>query len=116
MFVFSLGNKESFENLEKWIAYLEKDLGIQDKMMLLVGHQNDTETDRKVSKFDIKELVRDLGCDYVETSCLDRIVDEKDTVNEAFDKIILKAEGLIEARNSAPTGALNIKDINFKER
>jgi small GTP-binding protein len=73
MVVFSLGNYESFSNLDFWISKLKELSG--DVPYIIVGNKSDLK--REVDAEFIDEKVSELGVDYFETSAkLNEFVDE----------------------------------------
>lgn len=68
--VFSFDNKESFNNVEKWINKIEN--GEDLPLIVLVGNKSDlSEKERKIKKEEVDEVCRNLGIDvYYETSSL----------------------------------------------
>jgi Ras-related protein Rab-1A len=77
--IFDLTNRESFDNVEKWIADSRSDT--PDADYILVGNKLDLLKDRKVSYYDGITKSRNLKCiSYIETSGLNGT-----NVVEAFD-------------------------------
>ncbi|MHA1679792.1 MAG: Rab family GTPase [Promethearchaeota archaeon] len=66
--VFDLTDRKSFDDVKDWYKDLQKvDDGVP---YLIIGNKNDLKTERVISKGEIQELKKELGCDVVETSAL----------------------------------------------
>ena len=81
LFVFSLNEKESFDDMMKWINLYNDNKNKSDVPRILVGNKNDLE--RKVEKDVIdKFLEKNTDLKYVETSAK-----ENTRINELFQEI-----------------------------
>ena len=73
MIIFSLGNYESFKNLDFWISKLKELSG--DVPYIIVGNKSDLK--REVDVEFINKKTSELSVDYLETSAkLNKNVDE----------------------------------------
>ena len=81
MIIFSLGNYESFKNLDFWISKLKELSG--DVPYIIVGNKSDLK--REVDTEFIKEKASELGVDYFETS-----KKMNEYVNEAFERLSIQ--------------------------
>lgn len=68
--VFDITNRESFNNIKKWLDDVDKlaPLGV---VKILVGTKSDLDHERKVSKYEIQLLANELDIKYIETSAKD---------------------------------------------
>lgn len=83
--VFAVNDKASFTNITKWIEFLEDNIDISTKQIVLFGNKIDLKEERKVTIEEIKKRAKDLEVDYYEISA------SKDIgINEAFDAIVDK--------------------------
>lgn len=89
--MFDLTKEDTFKNVIKWLAELER-YAAEDVRRILVGNKSDL-PNRQVATKDALELAERLGLEYVETSAKDRT-----NVDQVF-----------------VTLAKNIKDRNMEE-
>jgi len=90
--VFDVTNKESFENVSKWVQ-LAKETVKEDTEYLLVGNKIDLEVERKVNYEEAAEFAKVNGMDYVEIS-----VKDSTNLGEIQNEIIPKAIKVYERR------------------
>jgi len=64
IYVFSLSDRTSFENIQNWADEVHRTLG--DVPAILVGTRRETRKPRRVTKREAKELARHLGVPYLE--------------------------------------------------
>ncbi|MFX1541018.1 MAG: Rab family GTPase [Promethearchaeota archaeon] len=64
VYVFSLTDRVSFDNVIHWVDEVRKVLG--DIPAILVGTRLETRKRRRVSKREVKELAKHLGIPYIE--------------------------------------------------
>ena len=81
MIVFSLGNYESFTNLDFWISKLKELSG--DVPYIIVGNKSDLK--REVDAEYIEAKVSELGVDYFDTSAK-----FNEFVDEAFEQLSIQ--------------------------
>ena len=67
LIVYEIDNKESFENIPKWIEEC-KNNAPKTVLMILIGNKRDLEDNRKVSKDEGRELAKKNGMEFLETS------------------------------------------------
>ena len=60
MLVYDISNKESFENLERWLVEL-RDHADEKIEVVLVGNKSDLESQRQVSTAEGQKLADDEG-------------------------------------------------------
>ena len=83
LIVFDLTNQESFDNIQKWIAKSDNKI-----KKIIVGNKSDLVDQRKVTKEDIKLIIKKYN--YVEVSALNGT-----DVGKAFDTLI---QSIVEKR------------------
>jgi len=81
--VYDITNRKSFENVKYWIGELSNCLNIKNTCLLLVGNKTDLNLARTVSINEGKEMAKEYGALFFETSVLN-----SSNVNEAFNEII----------------------------
>ncbi len=64
VYVFSLTDRASFDNIPKWVEEVHKVLGVIPA--ILVGNRRDARQRRLVSKQEAKQLAKHLGIPYIE--------------------------------------------------
>lgn len=64
VYVFSLANRVSFDNVINWVAEVQQVVGIVPSV--LVGTHQDSRTQRRVTKREAKQLAKHLGIPYIE--------------------------------------------------
>jgi small GTP-binding protein len=82
MLTFDLTSKESFEDLQEWLAEVER-YTVGGLVKLLVGTKSDLADKRAVTEEEAKAYAKKLGVSYVETSSKDG-----KNVQEAFDTLL----------------------------
>lgn len=80
MLVFDVTNKESFQNLQKWLVKAETCAG-SDVVKLLIGAKSDMEN-REVTKEEAEQYAESIKLNYVETSAKESM-----NVTEAFEQL-----------------------------
>lgn len=82
LLVFSLNEKQSLEDLEKWVQYLQNNAN-PNAIIILVGNKSDI-TERKIDMNEIKAFQKKYKVNkYVETS-----VKEGSSANEVFTDLV----------------------------
>ena len=81
MVVFSLSNRESFEGIDFWISKLKELSG--DIPYVIVGNKSDI--NREVNKEKIKNKLKELGAQYIETSAK-----LNENVDKAFESLCIQ--------------------------
>ena len=67
--VYDITNETSFENVERWYEYVQREAG-KNISIILVGNKCDLENERKISKEKGQEKAKNLKCAFFETSAL----------------------------------------------
>lgn len=99
MLVFDVTNKESFDNLQKWLSKADTCAG-PDVVKLLIGAKSDL-PDRQITKEEAEDYATKVGLKYVETSAKDSV-----NVTEAFEELaaeMLQKTGSAQTRPPQPT-------------
>ena len=94
MIVFDLTDEQSFRNVSKWLDQIKKH-GDPSGPMVLVGNKADLTSKRVIDSQLGKELAKNLGIEYIETSAK-----SSQGVEQAFDKMlqaVVKAQNYIES-------------------
>ena len=65
IFVFSLNDRESFNNIMKWADEVKKEIGLTPA--ILVGTRPERDKKRRISQKEGKHLAKKLGVSYIET-------------------------------------------------
>jgi Ras-related protein Rab-11A len=71
IFVYDISNKETFENITKWINNAKQHLDLKVTAMLLIGNKQDLENDRQVGTAEGKDFAEQNNMLFFETSALD---------------------------------------------
>ena len=79
--VFSVDQKSSLDKITAWYKYLEDNVNIKEKGIVLIGNKIDIK-EREVSKEEGENFAKSLNIKYFETSAKDGI-----GINEAFKYI-----------------------------
>lgn len=83
LIVYDVTDRQSFQDVEKWVQQVEE-RGAKDAKMMLIGNKNDREDIRAVSYEEGKALADKLGFDFFETSAKENI-----QVKEAFTQLAI---------------------------
>ena len=78
LIVYDTTQKESFENIDKWISEI-KEKSSKDMKIMLIGNKTDLKDERQVTTEEALEKAKDLETAIMETSALDG-----NNVKEAF--------------------------------
>ena len=98
LFVFSLGNADSFEDLNEWVKAVEPDV---DNMPILfvVGNKNDLVEERKVESEQAELFAKKIGAFYYEVSAKTGF-----GIEELFNRVAEEScKKLINENNEPPT-------------
>ena len=79
--VYDITNESSFNNVEKWYEYLQKEAG-KNISIILVGNKCDLENERKIKKEKGQEKAKNLKCAFFETSALSGV-----NISEIFEEL-----------------------------
>ncbi len=80
--VFDITNKESFNNVDKWVSNVTSQAD-KGAVMILIGNKTDLEDLRKVTLEEAQEKAKFFGMAYMETSAK-----SGHNLNEAFELLI----------------------------
>ena len=90
--VYSIDNKDSFNNLETiWIELINKYFDIKSKLLWIIGNKCDLEKERRVTKEEEKELCEKYNANFVLCSAKANI-----NIMELYENIIKK---ILELKN-----------------
>ena len=70
LIVYDITQKESFENINKWMSEV-RDKSAKDLKIMIVGNKTDLENERQVSTDDALERAKELESPVMEASALD---------------------------------------------
>ena len=79
--VYDITNESSFDNVEKWYEYVQKEAG-KNISIILVGNKCDLENERKITKEKGQEKAKNLQCAFFETSALSGV-----NISEIFEEL-----------------------------
>ena len=79
--VYDITNESSFNNVEKWYEYVQKEAG-KNISIILVGNKCDLENERKISKEKGQEKAKNLKCAFFETSALSGV-----NISQIFEEL-----------------------------
>ena len=79
--VYDITNETSFENVERWYEYVQREAG-KNISIILVGNKCDLENERKISKEKGQEKAKNLKCAFFETSALSGV-----NISQIFEEL-----------------------------
>ena len=79
--VYDITNETSFENVERWYEYVQREAG-KNISIILVGNKCDLENERKISKEKGQEKAKNLKCAFYETSALSGV-----NISQIFEEL-----------------------------
>ena len=79
--VYDITNEISFENVERWYEYVQREAG-KNISIILVGNKCDLENERKISKEKGQEKAKNLKCAFFETSALSGV-----NISQIFEEL-----------------------------
>jgi len=82
LFVFSLNDKDSFDNIKEWMEYFNEECTIKDAHKVLVGNKSDLKMDEGLDQNLIKQFAKENKIQYIETSAKDN-----KNINEIFEEM-----------------------------
>ena len=85
IFAYSVNDKDSFTNLNKWYRILADNLDLSEKQMMIVGNKIDLEDERVVGADEIKRKGEDMEMECFEVSCV-----TGEGMDKAFECLIKK--------------------------
>ena len=84
LLIFDITSRDSFKELENWLAEVEKNASTQI-LKILIGNKCDLEEEREISKDEGEAFAMRNGMQYIETSAKINT-----NVNEAFENLAKK--------------------------
>ncbi len=81
IFVYDITNKESFENISKWISNAESHVDLSLTAVILIGNKMDLEEKRQVGTEEARDFAQKNSMLFFETSALDN---REDCIGHAF--------------------------------
>lgn len=81
IFVYDVTNKESFENISKWISNAESHVDLSQTAIILIGNKMDLENERQVGTEEARDFAQKNSMLFFETSALDN---REDCIGRAF--------------------------------
>ena len=86
VFAYSVNDKESFANINKWYNILAESLDLSEKQMMIIGNKIDLEDERVVGVDEVRRKAEHMQMEYYEVSCL-----TGEGMNQAFECLVNKA-------------------------
>ena len=86
LLVFAVDNQESFEKINEWIASIQDEVNIAQKIIILVGNKCDITETRQITTENAKDYAIKKKMKYFETSAKEG-VGINETFNELFQDI-----------------------------
>ena len=79
--IFSVADKKSFYNLQKWVNQIKEETN-ENTPLILIGNKIDAEKDREILKNELEELAKEFDINYYECSAK-----TGENVNLAFNEL-----------------------------
>ncbi|KAH0787288.1 small GTP-binding protein [Histomonas meleagridis] len=108
LLVFDLTNRDSFENIGRWLQDI-KDVARSDVVTLLLGNKSDLAADRKVSKVEAESFASLHHMQYFETSAK-----TGDQIQQAIDACVAVIEKNVD--DGAYEVASNNDNVDFQQQ
>lgn len=106
LILFDLANRDSFENVEKWLQDI-RDVAREDVVIVLIGNKADLAAKRQVSREEAEEFARKCNMSYYEVSAK-----TGENVQQAISSCVEQIEKNLITTDFQP----NVTDsINFKD-
>lgn len=106
LILFDLSNRDSFENVEKWLQDV-RDVAREDVVIVLIGNKSDLANKRQVSKEEAEEFAKKCNMAYFEVSAR-----TGENVQEAISACVELIEKNLNTNDFQP----NVTDsIDFKD-
>ena len=115
IYVYSIDDKQSFENLEKWLSNAKENGQNNEIKNILLGNKKDLSEDKRKIKYEEGEefAKNNEFVMFKEISCKDQSVEEIDNIIDVFDIIAKYYYKLNKQRNSIYDGeSLNYEASN----
>eukprot|EP01092_Planopodium_desertum_P010590 TRINITY_DN4715_c0_g1_i2.p1 TRINITY_DN4715_c0_g1~~TRINITY_DN4715_c0_g1_i2.p1 ORF type:complete len:172 (+),score=18.41 TRINITY_DN4715_c0_g1_i2:84-599(+) len=81
--VYSIVNRKSFEELQRFYTQIQRVTEKTDLPFVLVGNKADLDDKREVTKAEGQALAEKFGCPFMETSAKTKV-----NVNEVFEELV----------------------------
>lgn len=106
LLLFDLSNRDSFENVEKWLQDV-KDVARDDVVLILIGNKSDLEGKRQVTHDEASDFAQKHNMKYFEVSAK-----TGDNVSEAISACVAQIEKNLDEGSFRPTAS---DSIDFKD-
>ena len=107
--VYDITDRESFNNVNNWLAEVKKHAG-PHVVKLLVGNKCDLEQERVVTTKEGQDFADSLGISFLETSAKQRI-----NIDEAFMTLTKQVYELLPETERRPAETLSTKNMQRKQ-
>lgn len=106
LLLFDLSNRDSFENVEKWLRDV-KDVAKEDVVLILLGNKSDLESKRQVTREEANDFAQRNNMKYFEVSAK-----TGDNVSEAINACVEMIEKNLDDGSFRPaaTDSINFQD------
>jgi Ras-related protein Rab-6A len=101
--VYDITDRESFENVNKWVEDVRAERG-NEVIMMLVGNKNDLNATRVVSFEQGEQKAKEFGMEFVETSAKTGF-----NIKSLFHKVVAQ----LGIQNTLPTNTPDVIDVNL---
>ena len=117
LIVYDITQKDSFENINKWMSEV-RDKSSKDLKIMIVGNKTDLENERQVSTEEALEKAKELGSPVMEASALDgsNVKDAfYDLLKEMYKEIKKKLD-IVENQNTGGKDGVQLNTNEEKEK
>ena len=112
--VYSIANRQTFENLGTWLKQLDEVTDMSKKPIVIVGNKCDLEKERQVSFEEGENYAKNLGYPFYETSAKNG-TKVNEAFNDIFELLYKKLEEEIKGNKSASKNKQISLDKNSKK-
>lgn len=85
LIVCSINNKDSLDNIQKWVDSIAETIEIKTVNMILIANKCDLEDERQIGLDEVRQKAEELNMDYYETSAMSGY-----GIDEAFEFLFEK--------------------------
>ena len=107
--VYSITNRNSFENLEKWLNQLNETTDLSKKPVIIVGNKSDLTEKRVVTYEEGKKYSEEHGYNFYETSAMTG-TNVKAAFNDIFEQLYNLFEEEITGRKKTKKDKISLKE------